>query len=112
MDYADDKSDKYEPKCGDIIALSPLSLSEDRPRIDDLNPLLLGYVFSVYGDYKISVHFSRSISPSEKHSFRSGIFLMTLTTNTRIWNALHNEVADSTLIQSVLQENTLVRIKK
>ncbi|KAG7543574.1 Helicase superfamily 1/2 ATP-binding domain [Arabidopsis thaliana x Arabidopsis arenosa] len=105
MDYADEKSEKYEPKCGDIIALSPLSLTEDRPRIDDLmNPLLLGYVFSVYGDYKISVHFSRSISQSEKHSFRSGIFLMTLTTNTRIWNALHNEVADSTLIQSATEQ--------
>ncbi|XP_019089194.1 PREDICTED: uncharacterized ATP-dependent helicase C29A10.10c-like [Camelina sativa] len=99
-----DKGEKYEPKCGDIIALS---LTEERPRIDDLNPLLLGYVFSVYGDLKFSVHFSRSISKNEKHLFRSGVFLMTLTTNTRIWNALHNEAADSTLIESVLQENAL-----
>ncbi|XP_019086316.1 PREDICTED: uncharacterized protein LOC104720512 [Camelina sativa] len=103
-DYdAVDKSEKYEPKCGDIIALS---LTEERPRIDDLNPLLLGYVFSVYGNFKFSVHFSRSISKDEKRLFRSGVFLMTLTTNTRIWNALHNEAADSTLIQSVLQETT------
>ncbi|KAL1197107.1 putative helicase MAGATAMA 3 [Cardamine amara subsp. amara] len=102
--YAVDKSEKYEPKCGDVIALS---LAEESPRIDDLNPLLLAYVFSVYGDFKFSVHFSRSISPDEKHSFRFGVFLMALTTNTRIWNALHNEAANSTLIESVLQENAL-----
>ncbi|CAA0405836.1 unnamed protein product [Arabidopsis thaliana] len=105
MDYADDKNEIYEPKCGDIIALSPLSLTEERPRIDDLDPLLLGYVFSVYGDSKISVHFSRSISQSEKHTFCTGVFLINITTNTRIWNALHKDAADSTLIQSVLQED-------
>ncbi|XP_024016615.1 helicase sen1 isoform X1 [Eutrema salsugineum] len=100
-----DKSAKYEPKCGDIIAMS---LTEERPsRIDDLNPLLLAYVFSVFGDFKISVCLSRSISPDEKRSFRFGVFLMTLTTNNRIWNALHNEDANSTLIESVLQENAL-----
>jgi len=42
-------------------------------------------------------------------SLQFGVFLMNLTTNTRIWNALHNEAANSTLIKSVLQENTLVR---
>ncbi|KAL1197109.1 Regulator of nonsense transcripts 1 [Cardamine amara subsp. amara] len=96
-------SEKYKPKCGDLIALT-----KERPRrIDDLNPLLLGYVFSVTGDLKISVHLYRSISPDEKYSFRFGVVLMNLITNTRIWNALHNESANSTLIQSVLQENTL-----
>ncbi|CAH2036303.1 unnamed protein product [Thlaspi arvense] len=100
-----DISEKYEPKCGDIIALT---LTKERPsRIDDLSPLLVAYVSSVYGGFKISVHLSRSISPAEKRSFRFGVFLMTLTTNTRIWNALHNEDANSTLIQSVLQENPL-----
>ncbi|XP_023635045.1 uncharacterized ATP-dependent helicase C29A10.10c [Capsella rubella] len=105
---ADDKSEKYEPRCGDVIALSPLSLTEERPRIDDLNPLLLGYVFSVSGGLEFSVHFSRPIPKNEKHLFRSGVFLMTLITNTRIWNALHNEAADSTLIQSILQEDASV----
>ncbi|KAG7604052.1 P-loop containing nucleoside triphosphate hydrolase [Arabidopsis thaliana x Arabidopsis arenosa] len=40
-------------------------------------------------------------------SLQFGVFLMNLTTNTRIWNALHNEAANSTLMKSVLQENTL-----
>ncbi|AED94147.1 P-loop containing nucleoside triphosphate hydrolases superfamily protein [Arabidopsis thaliana] len=94
-------SAKYQPKCGDLIALTM-----DKPRrINDLNPLLLAYVFSSDGDLKISVHLSRSISPLENYSF--GVFLMTLTTNTRIWNALHNEAAISTLTKSVLQANTV-----
>ncbi|CAL9224665.1 unnamed protein product [Arabidopsis halleri] len=94
-------SAKYQPKCGDLIALT----AEKPRRIDDLNPLLLGYVFSSDGDLNISVHLSRSISLVENYRF--GVFLMTLTTNTRIWNALHNEADISTLIKSVLQANTL-----
>ncbi|CAL9224678.1 unnamed protein product [Arabidopsis halleri] len=99
---------KYQPKCGDLIALT-----KERPRrIDDLNPLLLAYVSSD-DDLIISVHSSRSISFLEmNHKFKEtslqfGVFLMNLTTNTRIWNALHNEAANSNLIKSVLQENTL-----
>ncbi|KAL9281449.1 hypothetical protein AtEden1_Chr5g0120341 [Arabidopsis thaliana] len=69
----EDKSEKYEPKCGDIIALS---LTKERPRIDDLNPLLLAYVTSVYADSNISVQFSRSISQDERYSFSSGVFLI------------------------------------
>lgn len=95
---------KYQPKCGDLIALT-----KDRPRrVDDLNPLLLAYVFSLDDDLKISVHLSRSISLSDNYCF--GVFLMTLTTNTRIWNALHNEAATSTLFKSVLQANTLASV--
>ncbi|RID65690.1 hypothetical protein BRARA_D00872 [Brassica rapa] len=97
----DNFSAKYQPKCGDLIALT-----KTRPRrIDDLDPLLLAYVFKMDGDLIISVHVSRSLSPGEKHSIRFGVSLTTLTTNTRIWNALHNEAANSTLIQSVLQGN-------
>ncbi|KAG7543572.1 P-loop containing nucleoside triphosphate hydrolase [Arabidopsis thaliana x Arabidopsis arenosa] len=98
---AESFSAKYQPKCGDLIALT----TEKPRRIDDLNPLLLGYVFSSDGDLKISVHLSRSISLVENYRF--GVFLMTLTTNTRIWNALHNEADISTLIKSVLHANTL-----
>ncbi|CAD5333261.1 unnamed protein product [Arabidopsis thaliana] len=101
---------KYQPKCGDLIALT-----KERPRrIDDLNPLLLAYVSSD-GDFIITIHSSRSMSYLEMdHQFKEtslqfGVFLMNLTTNTRIWNALHNEAANSTLIKSVLQENTLVQ---
>ncbi|KAH0885406.1 hypothetical protein HID58_061502 [Brassica napus] len=97
----DNFSAKYQPKCGDLIALT-----KTRPRrIDDLDPLLLAYVFKMDGDLIISVHVSRSLSPGEKHSIRFGVSLTTLTTNTRIWNALHNEAANSTLIQSVLRGN-------
>lgn len=104
----DNFSAKYQPKCGDLIALT-----KTRPRrIDDLDPLLLAYVFKMDGDLIISVHVSRSLSPGEKHSIRFGVSLTTLTTNTRIWNALHNEAANSTLIQSVLQGNNQVRVKK
>ncbi|KAG2287421.1 hypothetical protein Bca52824_047025 [Brassica carinata] len=80
----DNFSAKYQPKCGDLIALT-----KTRPRrIDDLDPLLLAYVFKMDETF---------------NSF--WCFLTTLTTNTRIWNALHNEAANSTLIQSVLQGN-------
>ncbi|XP_018479580.2 helicase sen1-like [Raphanus sativus] len=102
LTYADNFGAKYQPKCGDLIALT-----KQRPRrIDDLDPLLLAYVFKMDGDLIISVHASRSISPDEIHSVSFGVSLTTLTTNTRIWNALHNEAANSTLIQSILQGNT------
>ncbi|CAA7055798.1 unnamed protein product [Microthlaspi erraticum] len=40
---------KYKPECGDVIALS---LTKEAPRrIDDLSPLRLAYVVSVYGDH-------------------------------------------------------------
>ncbi|VVA98670.1 unnamed protein product [Arabis nemorensis] len=94
---------KYQPKSGDLIALT----KEKPRRIDDLNPLLVANVFSSDGDLMISVQTSRSVSNLEEKSIRFGVFLMTLTTNTRIWNALHNEAgSNSTLIQSVLQPNT------
>ncbi|VVB01606.1 unnamed protein product [Arabis nemorensis] len=48
-----------------------------------------------------------SIPYSTEYPLRFGVFLMTLTTNTWIWNALHNEASNSTLIQSVLQPNAL-----
>ncbi|XP_010435549.2 PREDICTED: helicase sen1-like [Camelina sativa] len=99
---------KYQPKGGDLIALT-----KERPRrIDELNPLLLAYV-SYDGDLLITVHSSRSISDLEMNrmfretSLHFGVFLMNLTTNTRIWNALHNEAANLTLVKSVLQESTL-----
>ncbi|KAL0712848.1 hypothetical protein Bca4012_019826 [Brassica carinata] len=96
------KSAIYEPKCGDLIALTEAG----RPRsISDLNPLVLAYVFSVQDETSFSVHLSTYISIDERFPFGSGLFLMTLTTNTRIWKALHNEGANSSLIKSVLQAN-------
>ncbi|XP_018452658.2 helicase SEN1-like isoform X2 [Raphanus sativus] len=97
------KSAMYEPKCGDLIALTEAG----RPRsINDLNPLVLAYVFSVEDETHFSVHSSSYISIDERFPFGSGVFLMTLTTNTRIWKALHNEGANLSLIKSVLQANS------
>ncbi|KAL0749127.1 hypothetical protein Bca101_031130 [Brassica carinata] len=93
----------YETKCGDLIALTEAG----RPRsVNDLNPLVLAYVFSVEDETHFSVHSSVSISIDERFPFGSGVFLMTLTTNTRIWKALHYEGGNMSLIKSVLQANT------
>lgn len=103
---AAENSAKYTLKCGDLIALT-----KERPRrIHDLNPLLLAYVFKVDGDLIVSVHSSRSIPSLAEYPLRFGAYLMGLTTNTRIWNALHNEAATSNLLQSVLQANTPVSL--
>ncbi|CAH8387938.1 unnamed protein product [Eruca vesicaria subsp. sativa] len=97
------KSAIYEPKCGDLIALTEAG----RPRsISDLSPLVLAYVFSVQDETRFSVHLSTYISIDGRFPFGSGVFLMTLTTNTRIWKAFHNEGANLSLIKSVLQANT------
>jgi len=81
---------------------------ESQGNVDDLNPLILAYVFSVGDELHFSVHSSKSISIDEQYSFRSGFFLIYLTTNTRIWKALHNGDGNLSLIKSVLQANTAV----
>lgn len=96
----------YKPKCGDLIALTEAAT----PR---LNSLILAYLFSVKEDeLQFSVRSSKSRSIDEKLSFLSGVFLMNLTTNTRILKALHNRGANLSLIKSVLQANTAVHNKK
>ncbi|CDY16691.1 BnaA09g20690D [Brassica napus] len=73
----------YEPKCGDLIALT----GAGRPRsVNDLNPLVLAYVFSVEDETHFSVHSSVSISIDERFPFGSG--------------------GNMSLIKSVLQANT------
>lgn len=106
MNTVQGNSTNYEPKLGDLIALT----NAERPRrgVDDLNPLILAYVFSVEDELHFSVHSSTSISIDEQIPFRSGVFLMNLTTNTRIWKALHNGDANLSLIKSVLQADTMV----
>ncbi|CAH8277234.1 unnamed protein product [Arabidopsis lyrata] len=103
---------KYQPHCGDLIALT-----KTKPRsFRDLNPLLLAYV-SVDNHPKIwdekrerhpniSVILSRLMSHDEKVSLGFGVFLMNSTTNNRIWNALHHEAPNFDFIQSILQPNT------
>ncbi|VYS68455.1 unnamed protein product [Arabidopsis thaliana] len=73
--------EKYQPKCGDLIALT-----KERPRgVDDLNPLLLGSI-SVDTYPNISVILSRLIFHDEKKSL--------------------GFAPNFDLIQSVLQPNT------
>jgi len=68
--------EKYQPKCGDLIALT-----KERPRgVDDLNPLLLGSI-SVDTYPNISVILSRLIFHDEKKSLGFGVLLMNSTTN-------------------------------
>ncbi|XP_010468205.1 PREDICTED: uncharacterized ATP-dependent helicase C29A10.10c-like [Camelina sativa] len=83
-----------------------MSMAAQGNSVDDLNPLVLAYVFSVENEQHFTVHSSKTISIDERFSFRSGVFLMNLTTNTRIWKALHNGEANLSLIKSVLQANT------
>ncbi|CAE6135334.1 unnamed protein product [Arabidopsis arenosa] len=71
MSVAQGNRTSYEPKHGDLIALTKAA----RPtRVDDLNPLILGYVFSVEDELHFSVHSSKTISIDEQFSFRSGCF--------------------------------------
>ncbi|KAF8109229.1 hypothetical protein N665_0100s0018 [Sinapis alba] len=93
---------KYKPKCEDLISLTKAGGPR---RVYDLNPLVLAYVFSVDDELGFSVHLSTSIPIDQGFSFRSCVYLMTLTTNTRIWNALHG-CSNLSLIKSVLQANT------
>lgn len=95
---------KYKPKCEDLISLTKAGGPR---RVYDLNPLVLAYVFSVDDELGFSVHLSTSIPIDQGFSFRSCVYLMTLTTNTRIWNALHG-CSNLSLIKSVLQANTAV----
>ncbi|XP_010528607.1 PREDICTED: uncharacterized ATP-dependent helicase C29A10.10c [Tarenaya hassleriana] len=91
---------KYQPKCGDLIALTKVWTK----RISDLGQYpVLAYVCSMDDDRHISVLSSKPICMEEKFAYRYGVFLMTLTSNTRIWNALHQEGGNMTLIKSVLQ---------
>lgn len=103
---------KYEPKCGDLLALTNTAGPR---RVYDLNPLVLAYsVENELGSFSkekdelgFSVLLSTSISIDEGFSFRSCVYLMNLTTNTRIWNALHG-CGNLSLIDSVLPANTAV----
>ncbi|XP_023636124.1 regulator of nonsense transcripts 1 homolog [Capsella rubella] len=83
MHVVQGNSTEYKPKRGDLIALTKAK----RPRrVDDLNPLIIAYVFSVEDDeLHFTVHSSKTISIDERYSFRSD--------------------ANLSLIKSVLQAN-------
>lgn len=105
------ESEKYEPEVGDLIALT-----SDKPRrINDLKPYIVASVQGVNNNI-IQVKSSKFISiPSQQ--LRKGwvaVYLMNLTTNNRMWQALHSCMGGKNMkmINKVLQSNSTVRTEK
>ncbi|GER34867.1 P-loop containing nucleoside triphosphatehydrolases superfamily protein [Striga asiatica] len=103
----------YEPSCGDLIALT-----EMRPNcVDDLNgrkrQYLVAFVRRVlYGGIVITVLSSQPISFQRKLDPLFAVYLTNLTTNIRIWTALHpGEGANMRIINSVLCVNPSIEEK-
>ncbi|MBA0647109.1 hypothetical protein Goklo_015018, partial [Gossypium klotzschianum] len=101
----------YKPQAGDLAALTdvkPTCISDlNRPKM----PYILAYVQSVE-DGKLSVRSSKPIMIEQdmqrnKHIDLFFVFLINLTTNVRIWNALHPNpiLADLPIINKVIQTN-------
>ncbi|MBA0827331.1 hypothetical protein Goarm_012117, partial [Gossypium armourianum] len=101
----------YKPQAGDLAALTdvkPTCISDlNRPKM----PYILAYVQSV-DDGKLSVRSSKPIMIEQdmqrnKHIDLFFVFLINLTTNVRIWNALHPNpiLADLPIINKVIQTN-------
>ncbi|XP_052887784.1 uncharacterized ATP-dependent helicase C29A10.10c-like [Gossypium arboreum] len=101
----------YTPQAGDLAALTdvkPTCISDlNRPKM----PYILAYVQSV-DDSKLSVRSSKPIMIEQdmqrnKHIDLFFVFLTNLTTNVRIWNALHPNpiLADLPIINKVIQMN-------
>ncbi|KAH1105691.1 hypothetical protein J1N35_009459 [Gossypium stocksii] len=101
----------YKPQAGDLAALTdvkPTCISDlNRPKM----PYILAYVQSV-DDGKLSVRSSKPIMIEQdmqrnKHIDLFFVFLTNLTTNVRIWNALHPNpiLADLPIINKVIQMN-------
>ncbi|KAG4135937.1 hypothetical protein ERO13_D08G247800v2 [Gossypium hirsutum] len=101
----------YKPQAGDLAALTdvkPTCISDlNRPKM----PYILAYVQSV-DDGKLSVRSSKPIMIEQdmqrnKHIDLFFVFLINLTTNVRIWNALHPNpiLADLPIINKVIQMN-------
>ncbi|MBA0737543.1 hypothetical protein Gogos_011000 [Gossypium gossypioides] len=101
----------YKPQAGDLAALTdvkPTCISDlNRPKM----PYILAYVQSV-DDGKLSVRSSKPIMIEQdmqrnKHIDLFFVFLINLTTNVRIWSALHPNpiLADLPIINKVIQMN-------
>jgi len=113
---------KYEPESGDIIALTYV-----RPKcIDDLKRpkrfYLIAYVLRPRDleteSSTVSILASKPLLTDEEytHNYKKGtlfaVYLMNMTTNVRIWKALHPdpEGGNTNIIKTVLQANSAVRI--
>ncbi|KAL6552045.1 hypothetical protein OROGR_008199 [Orobanche gracilis] len=112
---SDKKPEIYEPGCGDLIALT-----EVRPKcIDDLNGSKRSYLVALVqgtndeAPLKISILSSKPFvfeKPDKEKDVKGdrlfAVYITNLTTNTRIWNALHPcEGGNMSIINSVLNIN-------
>lgn len=102
-EVGENSESKYEPEVGDLIALSDV-----RPRrIEDLNRPKRSYVIAIVqgmndDSNKIPV-LSSQLIPFKKPDRETGekrntlfiVYLSNLTTNIRIWNALHSDLENS-----------------
>lgn len=116
------KGPMYEPQVGDLIALTNV-----KPKcIDDLNRpqrfYLIAYVYRVTDleefpdDFQFKILSSKPIGFGEQDKQQSksetlfAVYLMNMTTNIRVWNALNSEEGNTNVIEKVLQPNSDVCI--
>ncbi|KAK9062139.1 hypothetical protein SSX86_019325 [Deinandra increscens subsp. villosa] len=104
------KSENYEPEVGDLIVLTNV-----KPRhVNDLNPYVIASVQGIK-DGRIQVISSKSIFFRRQQSHERGkstwfaVHLMNLTTNTRMWQALHSSLdgKNMKMINKVLQSDSI-----
>ncbi|KAK9280551.1 hypothetical protein L1049_014244 [Liquidambar formosana] len=110
-DFENDPAGTYEPKSGDLIALTDV-----RPKCsDDLNRHSRSYLIALVQGRRNKVTGTLPILASHPIKFQQGtqkrnekretffsVFLTNMTTNTRIWNALNSE-GNMNIIKKVLQ---------
>ncbi|KAJ0485846.1 putative P-loop containing nucleoside triphosphate hydrolase, DNA2/NAM7 helicase, helicase [Helianthus annuus] len=101
----------YEPEVGDLIVLTNV-----KPRcIDDLKPYVIALVQFVnnedHGTCQVISSKPIPLSGEQTHKFmRIAVHLMNLTTNTRIWQALHPSLdgnKNMKMINKVLQTDSV-----
>ncbi|XP_057779564.1 uncharacterized protein LOC130998148 [Salvia miltiorrhiza] len=115
LEEADKTAEEYEPQVGDLIVLSQV-----RPKcIDDLHGPHLSYHFALVQGMRdeydfLSILSSKPINlDNADGEFRHALFavyLTNLTTNLRIWKALHpGEEPNTGILSSVLRIDPSVR---
>ncbi|KAI7724648.1 hypothetical protein M8C21_006382 [Ambrosia artemisiifolia] len=101
----------YEPEVGDIFVLTNV-----KPRcIDDLKPYVIASVIRVEnedeGIFQVISSQPMPISGEQSHEYVPfAVHLMNLTTNTRIWKALHSDFDEKksmNMINKVLQTDSM-----
>ncbi|KAJ7960010.1 p-loop nucleoside triphosphate hydrolase superfamily protein [Quillaja saponaria] len=98
---------KYQPASGDLVAFTDV-----RPKCeDDLSQpgrsFHIAYVFRAR-DERITILSSNYLEMSSftKQKQLHAVFLINMTTNVRIWNALHSKLKDGNIIEKVLRADS------